>query len=342
MKPVDKVSIGGYAFILESEAAAVADSYLKEMSAYYSNPEITDGIEERMAELLRERTPEGGVVSKSTILSIIDILGRPESIVRSEPDSAAPDRNGSAKKKLYRDMDNAKLAGVCSGLSAYFNIDPVIFRVAFIVLSILGMFSFGDKNGVVWVGSLTVPVIYCIMWICMPAARTAQQRWEMRGDDGSAESIRRSVESGGSDVGNALRQVGNAPVWGTLGRIFEVAIGILLIIIAVSGLFVGGLAIFGWQWLGLTEVVREIISEITTEIPQITPIIATPWVKVLALLVYVLPFIGMLYGGIMLLFSIKAPKWHPGLILFVVWLITVIALGILAGAAVLSTTSVLV
>lgn len=334
MKQIEKVSIGGYAFMLEAEAAAETESYLKDMAAHYTNPEITDGIEERMAELLRERTPEGGVVSKSTILDIINILGRPERIAEDEPeDTSEPER---PVRKLFRDIANAKVAGVCSGLGAFFNVDTVIFRVAFAALTILGFIGFVDKHGVI---SFTVPAIYIILWICMPAARTARQRWEMRGDDGTAESIRRSVEAGASEVAGALRQVGNSPAWGTLGRIFEVAIGILLVVIAVSGLFTGGLALFGWQWLGLTDVVKEVMTEITSEFPQAATIIATPWVQILALAVYGLPFVGMLYGGIMLLFRIKSPSWHPGLVIFILWLITAIALFILIAASAISGTT---
>ena len=266
MKQIEKVSIGGYVFTLDTEAASETDRYLKEMSAYYSNPEITEGIEERMAELLRERTPEGGVVSKSTINDIIDILGRPERIAEDEPDSVKPDNSVKPVKKLYRDMENSKLAGVCGGLAAYFNTDPVIFRVAFAVLSIVGL-VLGDHSWLDWIGAFTIPTIYCILWICMPPARTARQRWEMRGDDGSAESVRRNIESGANDVGNALRQIGNAPAWGTVGRVLEVIIGIFLLIISVSGLFAGGLGIFGWQWLGFTDFVSEAMQEITEEFP---------------------------------------------------------------------------
>ncbi len=337
MKQIEKVSIGGYVFTLDTEAAVETDRYLKEMSAYYTNPEITDGIEERMAELLRERTGEDGVVSKVTILSIIDILGRPERIALDEPDDAT-DKAEKPAKTLYSDMENAKLAGVCSGLSAFFSIDPAIPRIAFVVFTLLGIFLPWEWH-VRDVTSFFGPVLYVILWICMPAARTVQQRWQMRGDDGTAESIRRNIESGAAEVGSALRQVGNAPAWGTLGRIMEVAIGIFLLIVAVSGLFAGGLAVFGWQWLGFTDIIKEGMTEITSEFPQAAAIIATPWVQILALAVYGLPFVGMLYASIMLLFRIKSPSWHPGLVIFIVWMITVIAFCILIAATVVSGTT---
>ena len=41
-------------------------------------------------------------------------------------------------KKLERQANNKVIAGVCSGLGKYFNIDPVFFRVAFIALLFAG------------------------------------------------------------------------------------------------------------------------------------------------------------------------------------------------------------
>ena len=55
---------------------------------------------------------------------------------------------------LYRSTQDSKLAGVCSGLGAYFEIDPVFFRLVFL-LSIL-------------FGGLGV-LAYLVMWIMVPA-----------------------------------------------------------------------------------------------------------------------------------------------------------------------------
>ena len=36
------------------------------------------------------------------------------------------------ERKLYRDTENQKIGGVCSGLARYFDLDPLLVRVAFI------------------------------------------------------------------------------------------------------------------------------------------------------------------------------------------------------------------
>ena len=41
-------------------------------------------------------------------------------------------------KKLYRSSTNYKLAGVCGGIGEYFNIDPTLVRLAWILFSVMG------------------------------------------------------------------------------------------------------------------------------------------------------------------------------------------------------------
>ncbi|HWP31172.1 MAG TPA: PspC domain-containing protein [Fimbriimonadales bacterium] len=41
-------------------------------------------------------------------------------------------------KRLYRSPEEKKIAGVCSGLGEYFDVDPVFFRVGFVVLVFAG------------------------------------------------------------------------------------------------------------------------------------------------------------------------------------------------------------
>ncbi|MBN1694856.1 PspC domain-containing protein [candidate division WOR-3 bacterium] len=59
-------------------------------------------------------------------------------------------------RKLYRSKDYRAIAGVCGGLSEYFNIDPIIFRMIFIALLVNG------GAGI---------IIYFLMWIFVPAKR---------------------------------------------------------------------------------------------------------------------------------------------------------------------------
>lgn len=77
-------------------------------------------------------------------------------------------------KKIYRDMDNAYIAGVCSGLSIYLDIDVVLVRIIMLVALIAGSIGF-------W--------LYLIMWIAVPKAVTAAQKCEMYGLPVTAENM---------------------------------------------------------------------------------------------------------------------------------------------------------
>ena len=139
MKEIERVSLGGYAFTLDQDAAELVASYLDELERHYAarqgGSEVLEGIGERMAELLHEQCGRDGVASKAVIENIITILGRPEQIEAEEgdePDKQSHDdssaKGDSPRRKLYRDMSNKVVAGVCSGLSTYFNIDVALPR----------------------------------------------------------------------------------------------------------------------------------------------------------------------------------------------------------------------
>ena len=172
MKEIERVSIGGYAFTLEKDAAVTVERYLKDLEAHYlgqeGGKEIMEGIEERMAELLLERCGTGRVAGVADIQGIIDILGRPERIEADDPEPERPQEK--PQKKLYRDLENKRVAGVCAGLGNYFNIDIALIRIVFAVIAIALFFGGADEG--IW--SLLGFVAYGVLWLAMPPARTAQ------------------------------------------------------------------------------------------------------------------------------------------------------------------------
>ena len=336
MKEVERVSIGGYAFTLETDASAAAKAYLTELEAHYlgqeGGREIMEGIEERMAELLLDRCGNSGIVNLSAVQSVIDILGRPDKIEADDPAPQAAPQAERPRKKLYRDLEHKQLGGVCSGLANYFEIDVAWLRIGFIVLAALCFFGVFHSGG--W--SLTVPVIYVVLWLAMPAARTAQERWAMKGDPATADDIRRNVQTGIHEMGDTAREVAGSDFFKTAGKVLVVVVGMLLLVTGTSGL--ASLSIVGLKGPILFGVpYQHFISELTAEAPALMDLLATPWVVALLVTAIVLPFIGMLYGGIQLIFGFKKPAWKPGLVIFVLWLIVVIVLLVLFCTAFLST-----
>ena len=56
-------------------------------------------------------------------------------------------------KRLYRNKSDVMIAGVCSGLGKYLDVDPTAIRLAFVLLLFVGF-------GGLW--------IYLVLWIIMP------------------------------------------------------------------------------------------------------------------------------------------------------------------------------
>ena len=56
----------------------------------------------------------------------------------NEPESYENDREESSMKKLYKSNQNKVIAGVCGGIAEYFNIDPTIIRLAWVLFCLVG------------------------------------------------------------------------------------------------------------------------------------------------------------------------------------------------------------
>ena len=312
MTEVQKVSIGGYAFTLELEAYDIVKRYLDELEAHYSQreggSEVMEGIEERMAELLYEKCADNGVASVAEINEIIATLGKPSAIESDDdPDlkkeTVPGDNRREGKKRLYRDPTNKMLGGVCSGLAAYFKLDVVWFRIIFIGLTILGFSLHWTPNH--WhvhsYGSFAI-LAYIILWIAMPEAKTVKQRWEM---------------------GVTNPPAGGKPVGSELGKVLRIIIGVVLLLMGVAGMTFGLAAIFGrslFEW----DIIRESWDAMTENVPDILPLLGSFVFKADLIALYFLPMLGMLYGGIMMVFDLKSPSWRPGLVIFLLWVVALV------------------
>jgi phage shock protein C len=59
----------------------------------------------------------------------------------------------TAQRRLYRSATDKMIAGICGGLADYFNMDPVLMRVLFVLFALVG------GPGI---------LLYIILWIVMP------------------------------------------------------------------------------------------------------------------------------------------------------------------------------
>jgi phage shock protein PspC (stress-responsive transcriptional regulator) len=110
--------------------------------------------------------------------------------------SSASSEIGGTRKKLYRDSDDKKIAGVCSGLANYFGVSPWIPRVIFLVpfLSFILHWDIFDFHNF-WHFSFSpgALIIYIILWLVVPEATTTAEKLEMKGEKVDIHSIKNSV-----------------------------------------------------------------------------------------------------------------------------------------------------
>ncbi len=188
MNKTISINLGGLVFNIDDEAYKLLKEYLNAIEIQFSDieerKEIVSDIELRLAELFKERiSVNKEVISIGDVDDVIIILGKPEDFTQESEDTSTGKKKVyhiHISKRMYRDSDNRILGGVCSGMGAYFNIDSVLFRILFILITIL----FG--SGI---------IIYLVLWIAIPEARTIAQKLEMRGEAVTIENIKKSVKN---------------------------------------------------------------------------------------------------------------------------------------------------
>ena len=203
MKKTVNINLSGRVFYIDDDAFARLRQYLDKLEKYFKNKEegqeIINDIESRIAELLGEYiSNKSGVITLNMVEDVISKMGQPEDFEDEESEttnsqSSYANTFNKTRKRLYRDVDNRVLGGVCSGIAAYLNTDPVFIRIAFAIFLIL---SFGTS----------IP-IYIILWIVIPAAITTAQKLEMRGENVTINNIEKAIRNEYEDVKKQFSKV---------------------------------------------------------------------------------------------------------------------------------------
>ncbi|NOQ27095.1 MAG: PspC domain-containing protein [Bacteroidales bacterium] len=204
MKTTITINLGGIVFHIDDDAYEMLHTYLiaieKQFTSDEERLEVMSDIEARLSELFTETLNEKrDVVMKDDVSKVIEIMGEPEEFRDEEAKNESSKSNKESKrrrmynrksKKMYRDPDNRILGGVCSGLSAYFNVDPIVFRIIFILIAL------GMGSGL---------IIYIILWIVIPEASTTAQKLEMRGEAITIENIKKAVREEFENVKSKMK-----------------------------------------------------------------------------------------------------------------------------------------
>jgi phage shock protein PspC (stress-responsive transcriptional regulator) len=184
MKITLSINLGGYSFNIDEDAYSEMKRYLKNLEIHFASEEsaseILSDIETRMAELFRTKiTSYKQVITIEDVRQAISVMGTPEDISDDDHKSAHDKFSTPGYHRMYRDPDNRIIGGVCSGMGAYWNIDPLIIRIIFAALVLAG-----------GIGIL----VYLILYIVLPEAKTTAQKIEMKGDPVNIHNIKEAVK----------------------------------------------------------------------------------------------------------------------------------------------------
>ncbi len=321
MKKTIKININGLVFHIDEDAFERLENYLDRLKSKFrgtdGEAEIITDIESRIAEVFQTKiSDEKEVIGLADVEAVVALLGEPEEIDGSddepeefEPSSSHEPRYREARKRIYRDPDSRIVGGVCGGLGEYFRVDPLVFRILFIVFSL----AYG-------VGFL----IYLLLWAVVPEARTRSEKLEMKGEDINVHNIEKSIRKEYEQVKtkyNDYKESGEyhrqRNFFGRLVRgigkiiliFFKVIIGIIGVSFVIAG--VGILvAIIGSLVAGHTWFINDFWDVSGFSVPEILSVFMDETMAIIAVIavfaLVAIPVLGLIYAGVKMLFPFRA------------------------------------
>ncbi|HVF81768.1 MAG TPA: PspC domain-containing protein, partial [Flavisolibacter sp.] len=179
MKKIININLYGRVIPIEDAAYDSLQRYIESLRRYFAKEEgrdeIINDIESRISELMNDKIKKGApCITEADIAEIITAMGRVEDFEAADSNEGVGAAESNAKAggtgpdntfrqgtkgrftgRLYRDVDDKILGGVCGGIAAYVNVDPSIVRIVFAIIT-FGGFGFGF-------------LLYLLLWIILPA-----------------------------------------------------------------------------------------------------------------------------------------------------------------------------
>jgi phage shock protein PspC (stress-responsive transcriptional regulator) len=343
MKTTIKINLSSQIFTLDEDAYQMLKDYLDAISKRFRDMEegneiITD-IESRIAELFQSRVSEKKeVITMEDVKEVIDIMGHPEDFDEgdeAEYETGRGKRREKKTRKYYRDPDNAIFGGVASGLAAYFGIEVWLMRLLWVIFFLATAFG-------------VVTILYIVLWIAVPKAKTASEKLEMKGEKVTVENIEKTikeeyvtvkenVKEGYKKVKDSkeLRKTKNVldEIGSVIGKILLVFLKIILAIIGVT-FIISGLAVLAGLSIGFffrnALFPVDIFGSEFLSYQELFGVLGDPtnltFISIALFFVIAIPLIALVYAGIKMLFRFEAKDRVIGLTALVLWILSLIFL----------------
>lgn len=327
MKRTITMNLSGIVFHIEEDAYEKLSNYLQTIKGYFKNTqgcdEIMGDIEARIAEMLQSKVNAGKqAVVMADIDHVISVMGSPETFAQEGAENKESKNTKenytysyTGRRRVFRDPDDKVIGGVCSGIANYFDFDPIWLRAAFAI----SFFVFGSGF-----------LIYILLLIIIPKARTVSEKLEMKGERVDVNNIGKAVneefqefKKKMNDLGKEMNSDENRTQIKTSAQKFADFLGDTLyraikflgkaaafFILFVSVVLMIGLlaTLFGKGTINIfdgdtEERIRFSLYELCRAV--LPNDVDVEYVVVALLLFIGVPLLSMIYGGIKYLFGIK-------------------------------------
>lgn len=331
------ITLGGLIFHIEEDAYSRLNVYLDEIKTRFAHlpdqQDIMVDIEANIAEKFSAKiSPAKAAINLSDVEEVISLLGTSADFGE---DTSTSTTGASAKKnfkKLYRNPDDQIIAGVCSGIAAYFGTQALLIRLLFFISVFFGGFGI---------------LLYIILWIIVPEAKTSSQKLEMNGDPVTLKGIEQVVKENVDKINtpenkerikSSFRKLIEFPFvvlkalakalekfFRFLGPILGAIIGALMSIFAFSG-------ICFFSWVLVVALFNIQNPYLISDIP-LDSIFSQPLFRLGVIAAYaaiIIPGLFVLISGVSLARRKNSFSWPLVSALIAIWMVSLVAAGSIA------------
>lgn len=306
MNKIISANINGFVFNIDELAYEKLKQYLDRIKEHVRNEEVMTDIENRIAELFDYKLKNGSqAIFDRDVEDIIQQIGSPEQFGNEEAEDSsqghkrASDTHERKKyRRLYRNDDDKIIGGVCSGIAAYFGIDPLFLRIGFAI----SLFAFG-----------TGVLLYLFLMIILPKATTPAEKLEMMGEPVDFNNLGKTIEKDIKDAYNRYQP----DVKTGFERFLEVLVkvGAIVLIIFMISIFVP-VSIGVFTSVGIASWFLPLINSYMFLSPNEGVIILIGLI-----LFFIVPIIGAGYKLVRIAFKVKPMNRVLSIVLSIFWFI---------------------
>lgn len=323
------ININGIVFHIEEDAYEILKNYMTEVKRHFAyssdSDEIVTDIENRLAEMFNERLAEHNkqVIVLADVEEITAKMGKASDFDTNEEEDALKPEEFKASRTLFKDSDNRIIGGVCAGLGYYFNIEVKYVRLFTILLTLFSGIGL---------------ILYIILWIILPTAKTRQEKMAMRGEPINLQSFKKNFDEESDSMKQDEAKLYNEhpsqkssdpilEIINFIGKALKIilkTVGVIIITVGSFMLFALIIALlFGLGLINNTEFQQFPFNVINSQ--YWSPILFS------AFLLLIIPLIALIFFAIRVILNRKIISRYGSFAMLILWL-TGLGMGVYYGS----------